>query len=109
MVPIFRKLMYQDVRMPGRPGMAETGARRIASYLTKICGKVAPFPRFCGRFILSPTGSWPGYCQHSLDLADNYSLPRSHLDTSGRFRVTISRHPEQLPGRSTWPQLSACC
>jgi 4-hydroxy-tetrahydrodipicolinate reductase len=37
--------------------MTETGTRRIASYLTSICGKVVPFSRFSGRFILSSAGS----------------------------------------------------
>ncbi len=32
--------------------------RRIVSYSTKICGKVVLLSRFCGRFILSPTGSY---------------------------------------------------
>jgi hypothetical protein len=45
----------------GKARMAETGARRIAGYLTKICGKVVPLSRFCGRFIQSPTGSWGNF------------------------------------------------
>ncbi len=35
-----------------------TGVRRIVSYLIITCGKVVPLSRFCGRFVLSPTGSW---------------------------------------------------
>jgi hypothetical protein len=38
--------------------MAETGERRIASYLTKICGKVVPLYRFSGRLILNSTCTW---------------------------------------------------
>jgi hypothetical protein len=42
----------------GKARVTETGARQIASYLTRICRKVALLSRFCDRFIQSLTGSW---------------------------------------------------
>jgi hypothetical protein len=42
----------------GKARLAETGARRIAGNLTRICGKVVPLSRFRGRFIQILTGSW---------------------------------------------------